>query len=122
MPAAALLVYDLGGGTFDVSLVAMGETEHTVKASDGIPNLGGDDFERSSLTLVLEICSASRRTVSAHESDRLLEECREKKESLNPNTRKVTIDLERVRAGWQQVTIPVGSLLRALPPADRVNA
>jgi hypothetical protein len=38
---------------------------------------------------------------------RLLEECREKKESLNPNTRKVTLDLDRVRAGWEQVTIPV---------------
>ncbi|HEY1807748.1 MAG TPA: FGGY-family carbohydrate kinase, partial [Acidobacteriaceae bacterium] len=40
------------------------------------------------------------------ERHRLLEECREKKESLNPNTRRMTIDLERVRAGWNPVTIP----------------
>ena len=37
----------------------------------------------------------------------LLEECREKKESLNPNTRKLTIDLERVHSGWKEVTVPV---------------
>ena len=54
VPAAALLVYDLGGGTFDVSLVVMGETEHAVKASDGIPNLGGDDFDEILAALVLE--------------------------------------------------------------------
>ena len=34
---SGLVVYDLGGGTFDVSLVTLGETEHTVEASDGIP-------------------------------------------------------------------------------------
>ena len=39
------MVYDLGGGTFDVSLVTMGETEHTVEASDGIAGLGGDEFD-----------------------------------------------------------------------------
>ena len=36
-----------------------------------------------------------------------MEECREKKESLNPNTRKLTIDLERAHPGWEQVTVPV---------------
>jgi len=36
----------------------------------------------------------------------LLDECREKKESLSPNTRKITIDMERVRPDWEQVTIP----------------
>jgi hypothetical protein len=36
----------------------------------------------------------------------LLDECREKKESLSPNTRKITIDLERVRPEWEQVTFP----------------
>jgi len=40
-----LLVYDLGGGTFDVSLVTLGEDENVVEASDGIADLGGDDFD-----------------------------------------------------------------------------
>src|SRR5271163_4787970 len=49
-----LAVYDLGGGTFDVSLVALGEVEHTVIASDGIPHLGGEDFDRILADLALE--------------------------------------------------------------------
>lgn len=103
---SGLVVYDLGGGTFDVSLVTLGESEHTVEASDGIPNLGGDDFDEILAELVLEKLGEGVR-LKAAERYRLLEECREKKESLNPNTRKVTLDLERVRAGWEQVTIPV---------------
>jgi len=104
------VVYDLGGGTFDVSLVTLGETEHTVEASDGIPSLGGDDFDEILAALVLESMAASQGApvkLKPQERYRLLEECREKKESLNPNTRKVTIDMDRVRAGWEQVTIAV---------------
>jgi molecular chaperone DnaK (HSP70) len=103
---SSLVVYDLGGGTFDVSLVTMGETEHAVEASDGIPGLGGDDFDEILAALVLESLPGNP-VLTATERYRLLEECREKKESLNPNTRKLAIDLERVREGWEQVTIPV---------------
>jgi molecular chaperone DnaK (HSP70) len=105
---SGLVVYDLGGGTFDVSLVTLGETEHTVEASDGIPSLGGDDFDEILAEQVLESLSASlEKSVKLKPAERyrLLEECREKKESLNPNTRKITVDLDRVRAGWEQVTI-----------------
>jgi len=101
-----LLVYDLGGGTFDVSLVTLGESEHTVEASDGIPNVGGDDFDEALADLALEV-AAPASALTAFERRVLLDECREKKESLNPNTRKITIDLERVRPDLDQVTIPV---------------
>src|SRR3984893_9314622 len=50
---AGLLVYDLGGGTFDASLVALGDAEHSVIASDGIPDLGGDDFDEIMARLAL---------------------------------------------------------------------
>jgi molecular chaperone DnaK len=103
---SGLLVYDMGGGTFDISLVTLGETEHTVDAADGIANLGGDDFDQILADLTLEV-AGEHAPLTPFEKHRLLEECREKKESLNPNTRKVTIDLDRVRAGWEQVTIPV---------------
>jgi molecular chaperone DnaK (HSP70) len=112
---SGLLVYDMGGGTFDVSLVTMGETEHTVEASDGIPNLGGDDFDQILADLALESAGHDADLTPA-ERHHLLEECREKKESLNPNTRKVTIDLERVRSGWLQVTIPVDTYYERCRP------
>lgn len=38
----ASLIFDLGGGTLDVSRVAFGEREHSLLALDGIPVLGGD--------------------------------------------------------------------------------
>ena len=101
-----LLVYDMGGGTFDVSLLTMGETEHTVEATDGISNLGGDDFDQILADLAME-AAGDDAVLTPSQRRRLLEECREKKESLNPNTRKITIDLDRVHSGWSQVTIPV---------------
>ena len=112
---SGLLVYDLGGGTFDVSLVTMGETEHTVESSDGIPNLGGDDFDEILADLVLEMAGI-RQALSHSEKSRLLEECREKKESLNANTRKLTIDLERVHPGWEHLTIPVDTYYERCRP------
>ena len=41
-----VLVYDLGGGTFDVSVVEIGGGINEVKASGGDNHLGGDDFDR----------------------------------------------------------------------------
>ena len=112
---SGLLVYDMGGGTFDVSLVMLGETEHIVETSDGIPNLGGDDFDQILADLALEVAGHDA-DLTAAERHHLLEECREKKESLNPNTRKVTIDLERVRPGWSQVTISVDAYYERCRP------
>jgi len=41
-----ILVYDLGGGTFDVSLLEVGEGVFEVKATAGNTQLGGDDFDQ----------------------------------------------------------------------------
>ncbi len=41
-----ILVYDLGGGTFDVSILELGEGFFEVKATSGDNNLGGDDFDQ----------------------------------------------------------------------------
>ena len=40
-----VLVYDLGGGTFDVSILEMGDGVFEVKATNGDTHLGGDDFD-----------------------------------------------------------------------------
>ena len=38
-------VYDLGGGTFDVSILEMGDGVFEVKSTNGDTHLGGDDFD-----------------------------------------------------------------------------
>jgi molecular chaperone DnaK (HSP70) len=108
-PSRSLLVYDLGGGTFDASLVDMEEDIHTVVESVGLSDLGGDDFDEILAGLALETAgrAGERETLSDAESFRLLEECRERKESLNPNTRRIVADLERVREGWGEVSVAV---------------
>jgi len=41
-----VLVYDLGGGTFDVSILQLGDGVFQVKSTSGNNHLGGDDFDR----------------------------------------------------------------------------
>jgi molecular chaperone DnaK len=41
-----IVVYDLGGGTFDVSILDIGEGVFEVKATNGDTHLGGDDFDQ----------------------------------------------------------------------------
>jgi molecular chaperone DnaK len=41
-----ILVYDLGGGTFDVSILEIGEGVFEVKSTSGNTQLGGDDFDQ----------------------------------------------------------------------------
>jgi molecular chaperone DnaK len=42
-----IAVYDLGGGTFDVTILALGEGVFEVKSTNGDTHLGGDDFDMS---------------------------------------------------------------------------
>ena len=43
--AQTILVYDLGGGTFDVSILELGDGVYEVKSTSGNNKLGGDDFD-----------------------------------------------------------------------------
>src|ERR671935_1683304 len=42
-----ILVFDLGGGTFDVSVLELGEGVYHVKATNGDNHLGGDNFDKA---------------------------------------------------------------------------
>jgi molecular chaperone DnaK len=42
-----IIVYDLGGGTFDVSVLEIGDGVFEVKSTDGDTHLGGDDFDNA---------------------------------------------------------------------------
>ena len=90
-----VLVYDLGGGTFDASLIHMEGRTNEVITSSGVSRLGGDDFDEAIARLILE------RRGGGEITQELLDEVREQKESLNPNSRKFV--LEDVSVGVEDV-------------------
>jgi molecular chaperone DnaK len=45
--AHTIAVYDLGGGTFDISILELGEGVYEVKSTNGDTHLGGDDFDKA---------------------------------------------------------------------------
>ena len=89
-----VLIYDLGGGTFDASLLKMTGRFNEVVISEGIQRLGGDDFDEAILKLVRK--GARLRKLDAGTRDLLLEECAVRKEAVSPNTRRFLVDLAAV--------------------------
>ncbi len=110
----SILVYDLGGGTFDASLVEVSDKSHRVLATEGIETLGGDDFDEILVDMALS--EEERDSLTQAEHFRLMEECRVKKEALNPNSRKIALDLDSVREGWDTVTVPVADYYERCRP------
>ena len=109
-----VVVYDLGGGTFDASVISMAARRHEVVRSAGIAQLGGDDMDTLLLDLALE--QAGVQDWTAAERVRLLEECREKKEGLHPNTRRLAIDLARGREGAGTVVVSTSAFYERCQP------
>jgi molecular chaperone DnaK len=64
-----ILVYDLGGGTFDVSIVKIEEGVVEVLSSTGDNQLGGDDFDEKILDRLLEHCQNELSLKLTRESD-----------------------------------------------------
>lgn len=52
--AHTIAVYDLGGGTFDISVLELGEGVYEVKSTNGDTHLGGDDFDKKILDYLAE--------------------------------------------------------------------
>jgi molecular chaperone DnaK (HSP70) len=107
-----VLVYDLGGGTFDSSLIHMAGHVNEVITSAGVTRLGGDDLDQAILDLVLE--RAGQPTASPHARRVLLDECREQKEGIGPNTRRIVVDLEVL--GKAPLVVPVDEVYAACAP------
>ncbi len=106
-----VLVYDLGGGTFDASVVQVDGTRHEVLASLGINRLGGDDLDELLAELVMRVAEVPVNSLSDREVSALLDECRDAKERLSPQTKRMGIDV----AG-QLVTVPVEDFYAAATP------
>jgi molecular chaperone DnaK len=84
-----ILVFDLGGGTFDVSILELGEGVFEVKATSGNNHLGGDDFDAKIVEwLVSEFKKAEGIDLSKDKmaTQRLVEAAEKAKKELSSTT------------------------------------
>ena len=107
-----VLVYDLGGGTFDASLVRMTGRTNEVVTSEGVRRLGGDDFDEAILGAVLARAGAGEPDEGTR--DLLLEECARQKEAVGPNTRRLVLDLSPL--DLPPVALPIEEAYEACAP------
>ena len=116
-----ILVYDLGGGTFDVSVLELGDGVFEVLATNGDTHLGGDDFDNALMNYLAD--TFQRENGIDLRQDRMalqrLKEAAEKakKELSNAQTTKVNLpfitvssagplhmDIDVTRARFEQLT------------------
>ncbi|MEQ9502394.1 MAG: Hsp70 family protein [Deltaproteobacteria bacterium] len=114
-----VLVYDLGGGTFDASLVSMQGQSHDVLDSAGIKRLGGDDFDRVLFELALALVDVDPGALDEGDERRLLEHCRQQKERLHPSSKKIVVDVGACLSAATQKRLDVGEELSSVLKASR---
>ncbi len=110
-----VVVYDLGGGTFDVAVICMAENQHEVIASEGISRLGGDDLDAMLLDLA-QADPAFATVGSEVPRPRLLHLCREVKESIHPNSRKIAVDFGQIHPELGEAVVPVAQFYEKCAP------
>ncbi len=76
-------VYDLGGGTFDLSILKLTKGVFEVLAAGGDSALGGDDFDHALFAHVLAAAGIERAALSAEDVRALLDRSRAVKEALS---------------------------------------
>jgi molecular chaperone HscA len=122
-------VFDLGGGTFDVSILGLEAGVFEVKATGGDSALGGDDFDRAIAARFFAIMGEGVTTDGGHDARtirRVLDAARAAKEALTTAS-SVAVNLERAdgarieyqlsRAEMETLTRPV--LERCAGPVRR---
>ena len=116
--AQTIAVYDLGGGTFDISILRLEEGVFQVLSTAGDTHLGGDDFDRTIITLVAqEIQAQYGVTITApgtKQALRTLAEAVKIRLSDQPQA-EIELDLGRdrlyrrtiTRAEFERLTLPL---------------
>ena len=107
----AILVYDLGGGTFDASIVSATGTLHEVKGSRGLNMVGGDDFDVALANRLAAAAGTDSGKLGDEAWERLIEDSRDAKETLSPSTKFITVPVD-----GKPVTIPVTDFYEAATP------
>ena len=116
-----ILVYDLGGGTFDVSVLELGDGVFEVLATNGDTHLGGDDFDNAVLNYLADSFMAEHG-IDLRKDNMALQRLKEaaekaKKELSSAQTTKINLpfitvseagplhmDMDLTRARFDQLT------------------
>jgi len=116
-----ILVYDLGGGTFDVSVLELGDGVFEVLATNGDTHLGGDDFDNAVLNFLADSFMAEHG-IDLRKDNMALQRLKEaaekaKKELSSAQTTKINLpfitvseagplhmDMDLTRARFDQLT------------------
>jgi len=95
-----ILVFDLGGGTFDVSVLEVGDGIFEVLSTAGDTNLGGDDFDKALVRWLVEDFEAKEGTNLTKDIQALqrLTEAAEKAKMELSNVENTTINLPFITA------------------------
>ncbi len=108
-------VYDLGGGTFDISILRLSRGVFEVLATNGDPALGGDDFDRVIYDWILETMGLDP---TPNETNQLLSKAREAKELLSDKPRA---NIQIRRPNGDSVILPISQETFNTLVADLVN-
>ena len=111
--SSVLAVYDLGGGTFDISLLRMRAGLFEVLATGGDSALGGDDFDRALAAHLLDELSIGEPTVVQRRVALWL--ARDAKERLSESA-SVNLDVKGLDAATSEITVSRSTLETLLSP------
>lgn len=97
-------IYDLGGGTFDISILRLKQGVFEVLATNGDSALGGDDFDQRIYCWILEQSKLS--SLNANDTRLLLTKARQAKEALTDHTET---GITAVLTGGQMIDLALTS-------------
>ncbi|MFW2176440.1 MULTISPECIES: Fe-S protein assembly chaperone HscA [unclassified Moraxella] len=97
---AHYLIYDLGGGTFDVSLLKLNHGVYEVLATGGNSALGGDDIDRLLANWLIKQTGIDPKTVDNHDKQRLNQLAKDYKQQLS-NALSVEVSVSVNGQTWQ---------------------
>ena len=111
------LIYDLGGGTFDVSILKLTDGVFEVLATGGNSALGGDDIDRLLTNWLIKQLGIDPKDVSRHDKSILAQQAKAYKQALT-DAEQVAIDIT-VNGHSYQGTLRRDDLLTIAEPVNR---
>ena len=111
----AVAVFDLGGGTFDASVVSIDGADYTVLSSSGIETLGGNDFDEILARLFAEKLKLDFEALTRFQQTLLLmHACREKERLSSGNLKNLSIDPEEIGLSGTPCKVTVAAFEKRL--------